>query len=33
VFDGNTEQIVGDPDANRLIKREYRSGFEVPQIT
>ena len=32
VFDGTTEQIVGDPEANRMIKREYRSGFEVPQI-
>jgi predicted dehydrogenase len=29
-FDENTETIVNDPEANRLLGRTYRAGFEVP---
>ncbi len=30
VFDGKTETCVDDKDANKLLTREYRKGFEVP---
>ena len=30
-FDAKTEQIVGDADANRLVKREYRQRFAIPE--
>ena len=30
VFDGKTETFVGDPDADRLLTREYRAPFVVP---
>jgi predicted dehydrogenase len=30
VFDGKTETCVGDKEANRLLTREYRKGFEIP---
>jgi len=29
-FDAEREEFAGDDDANRLLKREYRKGFEVP---
>jgi predicted dehydrogenase len=31
VFDGKTETIAGDPEANRLLKRDYREGYAVPE--
>jgi predicted dehydrogenase len=30
VVDGKTETIVDDPEANQLLTRHYRKGFEVP---
>ena len=30
VFDGRTERFVGDAEADKLLTREYRKGFEVP---
>jgi hypothetical protein len=32
-FDGQREQFVGDADADRLLTREYRRGFELPSVT
>ncbi len=32
VFDPKTERFVGDDEANALIKRDYRTGFEPPQL-
>src|SRR5262249_36785850 len=29
-FDGKTERFVNDKDADRLLTREYRKGFEIP---
>jgi hypothetical protein len=29
-FDGKTEKCVGDRDADRLLTRDYRKGFEIP---
>ena len=31
-FDGKTEQF-GDKDADKLLSREYRKGFEIPKLT
>ncbi len=31
VIDAKTEQIVNDPEANKLLTRNYRKGFEVPE--
>ncbi|KPK71903.1 MAG: hypothetical protein AMJ84_05355 [Acidithiobacillales bacterium SM23_46] len=31
VFDAKTETIVGDEEANKLIKREYREPFAIPE--
>lgn len=31
-FDAKTETIVGDAEANKLLGREYRNGFELPKI-
>ena len=31
-FDPKTEQFTSDAEANKLVKREYRKGFEVPQL-
>ena len=31
-FDGKTEQF-GDKDADKLLTREYRKGFEIPKLT
>ena len=30
VFDGKTEKFVDDKQADRLLTREYRKGFEIP---
>jgi predicted dehydrogenase len=30
-FDPKTEKIVGDAEASKLMKREYRKGFEIPE--
>ena len=30
-FDGKTEQVVGDADANRLVRREYRRHWSTPK--
>jgi predicted dehydrogenase len=30
-FDGKTEKCVGDPEADRLLTREYRQGFAVQE--
>jgi hypothetical protein len=30
VFDGSREKFVNDKDADRLLTREYRKGFEIP---
>lgn len=32
VFDGKTETFVNDKDADRLLTREYRSGFQIPKV-
>ena len=31
-WDGEKEQVVGDPEANRLLKREYREPWEYPKV-
>ena len=31
-FDPRTETFAGDKDADRLLTRDYRKGFEVPAI-
>jgi len=31
VFDGRTEQFVGDTKADELLTRDYRKGFEIPK--
>ncbi|MCC6698149.1 MAG: Gfo/Idh/MocA family oxidoreductase [Candidatus Hydrogenedentes bacterium] len=31
-FDPATEQFVNDAEANRMLTREYRKGFEVPKV-
>jgi predicted dehydrogenase len=31
-FDSATETIVNDPEANRLLGRDYRKGFELPLV-
>jgi hypothetical protein len=30
-FDGKKEQFVNDKEADKLLTREYRKGFEVPK--
>lgn len=30
-WDGAKEQVLGDPEANRLLRREYRKGWEYPR--
>jgi len=32
-WDGQAEQIIGDPDANKLLRREYRKPWVYPQST
>ncbi len=29
-WDAATETIVGDPEANKLLRRAYRKGWEYP---
>jgi hypothetical protein len=29
-FDGKAEKFVSDKEADRLLTREYRKGFEIP---
>jgi len=31
-MDTKAEQFIGNDDANKLLKREYRKGFEVPEL-
>ncbi len=31
-FDAKTETIIGDDEANRLLGRQHRVGFEVPSV-
>jgi hypothetical protein len=31
-FDAETETLHGDPEANGLLGREYRKGFELPAV-
>jgi predicted dehydrogenase len=31
-WDGEKEEIVGDPDANKLLRREYRKPWVYPQV-
>lgn len=31
-WDGEKELIIGDPDANKLLRRDYRKGWEYPQV-
>jgi predicted dehydrogenase len=31
IVDGNTESLVGDPEANALLRREYRAPWVVPE--
>jgi hypothetical protein len=31
-WDANSEQIVGDPEANALLSRPYRAPWVYPQI-
>ncbi len=31
-WDGAREQIVGDADANRLLRRDYRKGYDYPGV-
>lgn len=31
-WDGQKTEIVGDPEANRLLRREYRKGWEYPAV-
>ena len=30
-WDGEKEQVVGDPDANKLLSRKYRAPWEYPK--
>jgi hypothetical protein len=30
-FDAKTERFVGNEDANKLVKRKYRKGYELPE--
>ena len=32
-FDGKKEQFVNDKEADKLLTREYRKGFEIPKLT
>jgi predicted dehydrogenase len=32
-FDGKSEKFVNDSDADKLLTREYRQGFEIPKLT
>jgi hypothetical protein len=30
-WDGEKQQVVGDPEANKLLSREYRKPWEYPK--
>ena len=30
-FDGNTETFVGNDDANKMLRPQYREGYEIPE--
>ena len=30
-WDGDKEQIIGDPEANRLLSRKYRGPWQYPK--
>jgi hypothetical protein len=30
-FDGEKEQFIGDEDANKMLKRDYREHFATPK--
>ena len=30
-FDPETETVIGDPEANKLVRREYRVPFVIPE--
>jgi hypothetical protein len=30
-WDGAKEQVLDDPAANKLLRRDYRSGYEYPK--
>ena len=32
-FDGKTERFLNDKEADKLLTREYRKGFEIPKLT
>ena len=32
VFDGKSERFVDDKKADALLTREYRKGFEIPEV-
>ena len=31
-WDGEKEQIIGDPEASKLLKRQYRAPWEYPKV-
>jgi hypothetical protein len=31
-WDGEKEEIPGDPEANKLLRREYRGEWKYPEI-
>jgi len=31
-WDGENEMCVGDPEANKLLSRKYRKGWEYPKV-
>jgi hypothetical protein len=31
-WDGQKERILGDPDANKLLRREYRKPWVYPEV-
>ena len=31
-WDGDKEQVVGDDEANRLLRREYRKPWNYPEV-
>ena len=32
-WDGEKEQIIGDPEANKMLRREYRGDWEYPHVS
>ena len=32
-FDGKSERFVNNQQADKLLTREYRKGFEIPKLT